>query len=69
MKSDISLHCESTGNYEELQCDEGRCWCADAKTGGARSNVVAEELARFLPCYTESKGDYQVNGCCIWMAG
>ena len=61
MKKDISLHCESTGNYEEWQCDEGRCWCADARTGGAKTNVVPEELKRFLPCYSEGKGDYQVR--------
>ena len=61
VKGDISLHCDTRGNYELWQCDEGRCWCVDAKTGAATSNVVAEELARFLPCYSESKGAYQVG--------
>ena len=36
----------------------GRHLCVTSK---ATSNVVAEQLARFLPCYTESKGAYQVR--------
>ena len=33
----------------------------DSKTGKAKTNVVPEQLAHFLPCYKESKGAYQVS--------
>lgn len=49
---DVTLHCARNGNYEQLQCDSGVCWCADPKTGvtlpGTR--VVQEGLWKLLPC-------------------
>jgi hypothetical protein len=29
----VTLHCQSNGNYEKLQCDEGLCWCVDPADG------------------------------------
>ena len=29
----MSLHCDEFGNFEELQCDNGNCWCALPQTG------------------------------------
>ncbi|XP_053676135.1 uncharacterized protein LOC128726356 [Anopheles nili] len=50
---DVSLHCSQNGNYEELQCDQNVCWCADPRTGvqlpGTRA--VPEDLWALLPCY------------------
>lgn len=49
---DVTLHCARNGNYEQLQCDSGVCWCADPKTGvtlpGTR--VVQKGLWKLLPC-------------------
>ena len=29
----MSLHCDHIGNFEELQCDNGNCWCVLPQTG------------------------------------
>ena len=29
----VSLHCDKLGNFEELQCDKGICWCVLQQTG------------------------------------
>lgn len=46
----VSLHCDSTGNYEELQCDSGLCWCAEPMTGDLTAPVVPETMMIYLPC-------------------
>ncbi|CAD7082149.1 unnamed protein product [Hermetia illucens] len=50
---DNTIHCDQKGNFEPLQCSNGVCWCADAKTGeiihGTRA--VPESMWTFLPCY------------------
>uniref|UniRef100_A0A182K001 Thyroglobulin type-1 domain-containing protein n=1 Tax=Anopheles christyi TaxID=43041 RepID=A0A182K001_9DIPT len=53
---DVTLHCTPNGNYEELQCDQGVCWCADTKTGwqDAGTRAVPQELWNSLPCYNET---------------
>ncbi|XP_053664762.1 thyroglobulin-like [Anopheles marshallii] len=50
---DVTLHCTQNGNYEELQCDQDVCWCADAKTGTQKpgTRAVSAELWTLLPCY------------------
>ncbi|CAG9835318.1 unnamed protein product [Diabrotica balteata] len=47
----VSLHCNSLGNYEKLQCDSGLCWCAEEKTGDLVSTIVPEKAMNKLPCY------------------
>ena len=32
-RADVSLHCTEEGSFETLQCDKGRCWCVEQKTG------------------------------------
>ncbi|XP_063919578.1 uncharacterized protein LOC135134721 [Zophobas morio] len=48
-----SLHCNSMGNYEPLQCDvvSEQCWCADEQTGDLTSPVVPQVAVSKLPCY------------------
>lgn len=49
---DSTLHCLPNGNFEELQCDSGICWCADERTGRVMngSRAVPEHLWTALPC-------------------
>lgn len=49
---DSTLHCLPNGNFEELQCDSGICWCADERTGRVMngSRAVPEHLWTTLPC-------------------
>ncbi|KAK4885002.1 hypothetical protein RN001_001273 [Aquatica leii] len=50
-----TLHCDSVGNYEPLQCDDGQCWCAEPKTGKMISKVVPDTMMSLLPCYSEEE--------------
>ena len=34
LKPQVSLHCDELGSYEQLQCDNGNCWCVQRDTGG-----------------------------------
>ena len=34
LKPKVSLHCDELGSYEQLQCDNGNCWCVHEQTGG-----------------------------------
>eukprot|EP00092_Neocalanus_flemingeri_P017848 GFUD01019312.1.p1 GENE.GFUD01019312.1~~GFUD01019312.1.p1 ORF type:complete len:616 (-),score=163.54 GFUD01019312.1:35-1882(-) len=52
-RKDVSVHCKAAGSYETLQCDKGRCWCVEEKTGAAISIVVPETLIELLPCFDE----------------
>lgn len=53
---DVTLHCTPDGNYEELQCDRGVCWCAEPQTGTQQpgTRAVPEDLWTLLPCYNET---------------
>uniref|UniRef100_A0A1B0DE61 Thyroglobulin type-1 domain-containing protein n=1 Tax=Phlebotomus papatasi TaxID=29031 RepID=A0A1B0DE61_PHLPP len=55
-RHDVTLHCQQNGNYEELQCDEGACWCADPATGFIIEDTIAvpHHLWTLLPCYNTS---------------
>ncbi|GAB0090429.1 Thyroglobulin type-1 domain-containing protein [Sergentomyia squamirostris] len=55
-RNDVTLHCQQNGNYEELQCDSGTCWCADPATGFIEKDTIAvpEHLWTLLPCYNAS---------------
>lgn len=48
----VTFHCDSKGNFEDLQCDidSQLCWCADHKTGDLKSAVVPEKVMTKLPC-------------------
>ncbi|KAJ4439845.1 hypothetical protein ANN_07973 [Periplaneta americana] len=48
---DVTLHCDTQGNFEELQCDNGVCWCAEERTGVPKSRVLPEGMMKTLPCY------------------
>ncbi|KAK9717913.1 Thyroglobulin type-1 repeat [Popillia japonica] len=52
----FSLHCDSMGNYEPLQCDMNseQCWCVEPKTGDLKSAVLPMNLITKLPCYNET---------------
>ncbi|KAJ8962529.1 hypothetical protein NQ318_000920 [Aromia moschata] len=54
-RSYVSFHCDDMGNYEELQCDSGLCWCVEPKTGDLTAPVVPEKAMDKLPCYAVSK--------------
>ncbi|KAF5298746.1 hypothetical protein FQR65_LT09615 [Abscondita terminalis] len=59
-----TLHCDSMGNYEPLQCDDGQCWCSDLKTGELLSEVVPDSMMTLLPCYSqEDVGSYYMRPC------
>jgi len=47
---DVTLHCNEQGNYEELQCNNGVCWCAEEKTGTPTSRILPENMMTLLPC-------------------
>lgn len=49
---DVTLHCLSNGNFDELQCASGICWCADERTGQVMpgTRAVPEHLWTILPC-------------------
>jgi hypothetical protein len=49
-RKDVTLHCDEQGNYEELQCDNGLCWCAEEKTGTPISRILPENMMIMLPC-------------------
>lgn len=49
-RGDVSLHCTYQGNFEELQCDDGVCWCAHELTGEPFSVVVPDIMLKALPC-------------------
>ena len=60
----MTLHCDDLGGYEPLQCDDGRCWCADPSTGLPTTRAVIESLAFALPCndnsdFNASNGRYR----------
>lgn len=48
----VTLHCKSNGDFEELQCDSGLCWCADEKSGRLAEETIAvpQDLWTMLPC-------------------
>ncbi|XP_063702893.1 uncharacterized protein LOC134832705 [Culicoides brevitarsis] len=61
-----TLHCQQNGNYEELQCDGGACFCVDTKTGQllAGTKVLPDNLWTKLPCYNRTlHGDSYVRQC------
>lgn len=47
-----TLHCQQNGNYEELQCEAGVCFCVEPKTGHlqAGTKVLPDTLWTQLPC-------------------
>lgn len=47
-----TLHCKQNGNYEELQCDDGICWCADPGSGEQKvgTRAVPQQMFTQLPC-------------------
>ncbi|XP_055628410.1 uncharacterized protein LOC129769902 [Toxorhynchites rutilus septentrionalis] len=49
----VTLHCTQNGNFEDLQCDSGVCWCANRYSGNplVGTTVVQESLWTSLPCY------------------
>lgn len=49
-QKDVTLHCNEQGNYEELQCDNGMCWCAEERTGTPISRILPENMMTMLPC-------------------
>jgi len=56
-RDDVSLHCDELGSYEQLQCDNGNCWCVQEQSGKAVSTVVPEALVKLLPCFNNQNED------------
>ncbi|XP_064471357.1 uncharacterized protein LOC135385774 [Ornithodoros turicata] len=52
------IHCDTQGNFKELQCQGVLCYCADPKTGEPQGMVVSIKQLNLLPCYDAKKGDY-----------
>nr|CAH7723538.1 unnamed protein product [Callosobruchus chinensis] len=63
-RSYVSLHCDSLGNYEKLQCDSGLCWCVEPKTGKVTAPVVPMKAMIKLPCYELSQTGSQYYRQC-----
>ncbi|KAK9886722.1 hypothetical protein WA026_017640 [Henosepilachna vigintioctopunctata] len=59
----VSFHCDEMGNFEELQCDSGHCWCADPGTGEPTSVIVPEKTMKFLKCFKKLKGSQYLRKC------
>ena len=58
-RSDVTIHCSPNGNYEIIQCDDGRCWCIDDT-----KLILPETLISQLPCFDESKlGNNYLRRC------
>ncbi|XP_046747395.1 uncharacterized protein LOC124411902 [Diprion similis] len=69
-REDVSLHCSSDGNYEELQCDNGLCWCVEAMTGEPTERVYPESMMTYLPCYNATLvGSQYLRKCESAMVG
>jgi hypothetical protein len=74
-RKDVTLHCNELGNYEELQCDDGVCWCAEEKTGTPFSRILPENMMTMLPCcefcqlYLALRKLYQHSKHTFWMLG
>uniref|UniRef100_A0A336MII2 CSON000315 protein n=1 Tax=Culicoides sonorensis TaxID=179676 RepID=A0A336MII2_CULSO len=61
-----TLHCQQNGNYEELQCDSGVCFCVEPKTGQLQlgTKVLPDNLWTKLPCYNRTlHGDTYLRQC------
>ncbi|XP_022830146.1 thyroglobulin-like [Spodoptera litura] len=48
----VTLHCSANGDYEQLQCDSGMCWCVQPRNGQPIVTPVHEEDMERLPCYS-----------------
>uniref|UniRef100_A0A4Q8K3G7 U3-Liphistoxin-Lsp1b_1 n=1 Tax=Liphistius sp. SGP-2016 TaxID=1905180 RepID=A0A4Q8K3G7_9ARAC len=48
-------HCTPSGDYDDLQCVDDLCYCADPATGGVIGKVTAMSFIELLPCYDEEK--------------
>ncbi len=58
------MHCHSDGNYEDLQCDERRCWCVNPIDGSVTSKAVHIDMAKFLNCHDEASfGSQYLRRC------
>nr|CAD7459120.1 unnamed protein product [Timema tahoe] len=63
-RKNVTLHCDSEGNYESLQCDSSLCWCANSQTGEPYTRLVPEKLIKILPCYNQtSVGTQYLRQC------
>ncbi|KAF7997592.1 hypothetical protein HCN44_006163 [Aphidius gifuensis] len=63
-RPDLSIHCTENGNYDELQCDNGLCWCVVPETGKLVEKVYPESMMKLLPCYNETKvGSQYLRQC------
>ncbi|ETN64940.1 hypothetical protein AND_003307 [Anopheles darlingi] len=53
---DVTLHCTPNGNYEELQCDGGLCWCVNPRSGIQQpgTRAVPQSYWTLLPCYNDT---------------
>lgn len=59
-----TLHCTANGDYEQLQCDSGMCWCAQPRTGQPIVSPVPEEDMIRLPCYSPAViGEQYLRKC------
>lgn len=47
----VTFHCTQNGNYEDLQCTNGFCWCSQANgTMSVGERVVPEKFKMSLSC-------------------
>ncbi|KAG0426283.1 hypothetical protein HPB47_026598 [Ixodes persulcatus] len=56
------IHCDSRGNYEELQCEGELCYCADPMTGKPTGNLVLIQQIALLPCFGDPRTGHRTHG-------
>ncbi|KAF2356713.1 Thyroglobulin type-1, partial [Trinorchestia longiramus] len=59
-----TLHCQTNGNYEELQCEDGWCYCVYPNNGTVYGYQMPEPAINLLPCFNRTLiGDQYLRQC------
>ena len=51
----VTLHCKENGNFEELQCTQGWCYCVTEEDGQPYGTSMPEVDMALLPCCKETR--------------
>ncbi|XP_063592346.1 uncharacterized protein LOC134769534 [Penaeus indicus] len=59
-----TLHCALNGNFEELQCEAGWCFCIDPLDAKPYGQRIPEQAMFLLPCYNVTEvGEQYLRRC------